>query len=56
MKIKRYVIQTKEESKRYTNLSSFDDLKSAMLVKRLIERRREPVKVRIFDRETKTYF
>lgn len=58
MKIKRYIVQTKEGSKRYTNLSSFDELKDAMLVKKLIEQRKgnDNLIIRIKDRQAKKYY
>lgn len=54
MNFKRYVVQAKEENKRYINFSSFDTLADALLVKSLVERQRG-IKTRIFDRETKKY-
>jgi DNA-binding MarR family transcriptional regulator len=55
MKFKRYIVQTKEENKKYTNFSSFDTLKDAEIVKKLVERQRA-IKVRILDRQTKNYY
>lgn len=55
MNFKRYIVQTKEENKQYTNFSSFDTLKDAEIVKKLVERQRAK-KARIFDRQTKKYY
>jgi len=55
MKTNRYIVQTKQENNRFTNIASYDSLSDAMLVKTLIESERN-TKARILDRETKKYY